>query len=79
MSDLTTFRNHCAAMATAEHRPTCRTWVSNRFGRWQHPAPTCPGCLTDADRALFAQLAAEVDDYREREEQADLFETEGDA
>lgn len=27
------------------------------------PPPTCDGCLTDAERDLFASMAAEVDDY----------------
>lgn len=27
-------------------------------------APACPGCVTDADRAPFAALAAEIDAYR---------------
>lgn len=27
------------------------------------PPPECSGCLTDADRALFARLAGEVDAY----------------
>lgn len=27
------------------------------------PPPTCDGCVTDAERALFALLAAEVDGY----------------
>lgn len=37
--------------------------------KWE--PPTCGGCLTDADRALFAQMAGEVDDYLAP--QVDLF------
>lgn len=29
------------------------------------PPPTCDGCNSDADRALFARLAAEVDEYQQ--------------
>jgi hypothetical protein len=35
------------------------------------PRAVCDGCLTDADRALFAQMASEVDDYLAP--QVDLF------
>lgn len=82
MSDLTTFRDHCLAMSTAEHKPECE-WSSRgavesknrleaRFERLcGEPEGTrgrvthCTGCVTAADRALFARLAAEVDDYLE--------------
>lgn len=65
MSDLSNFRDHCAAMAVAEHKPECRLWVQRpgRWADWEHPSPECGGCVTDSDRALFALLAAEVDDY----------------
>lgn len=73
MSDLTRFREHCREMATAEHTAEC----VERLADWKHralmrryldipdpgPMPCCDGCVTDADRALFARLAAEVDDY----------------
>lgn len=73
MSDLTTFRDHCVAMTTAEHKPECEArlqdWTDRSF-RFRYfdipdpgPRPECPGCVTDADRALFARLAAEVADY----------------
>lgn len=61
MSDLSRFRDHCAAMSTADHKPECgvlRNWREIR------PDPDCTGCLTGTERALFARLAAEVDDYR---------------
>lgn len=35
------------------------------------PAPKCDGCLTDADRALFAQMAGEIDAHLAP--QVDLF------
>lgn len=35
------------------------------------PVSACPGCLTDAERALFASMAGEVDDYLAP--QVDLF------
>lgn len=80
MSDLTAFRDHCAAMATAEHKPECK-WpnlaaveaknrLQAKFERlFDEPKGTrprvihCPGCNPQADRELFARLAAEVDDY----------------
>lgn len=38
-----------------------------------HPRPTGP---SDADRALFARLAAEVDDYLTTDDEASLFDEE---
>jgi hypothetical protein len=78
MSDLTTFRDHCRAMSAADHKPEC-PWTDARavaaenlrrarFARMvdeppRPPIPECSGCVTDVERALFARLAAEVDDY----------------
>jgi len=64
MSDLTAFRDHCRAMSKAEHKPECAyrpdSWLYAR-----RPDPNCDGCNSPADRALFARLAAEVEDYLE--------------
>lgn len=62
MSDLTAFHAHALAMSTAKHKPTCelvtpRRWLPVR------PNPDCPGCVTDDERAMWARLAAEVDEY----------------
>ena len=35
--------------------------------------PACPGCVTDADRALWARLADEVDAYLQEDEEPGLF------
>lgn len=84
------FRDHCARMATAEHKPECPSltarepywppggWVATdgkneanglswlgRKPKWE--PPKCDGCLTDADRDLFARLADEVDQYQQGE------------
>ena len=69
MSRLTEFRDHCQRMATAEHKPECT--LSRTHWLDIHPHPECDGCLTDADRALFAQMAGEVADYLDA--QVDLF------
>lgn len=81
MSDLTRFRDHCAAMATSDHRQDCidrqTAWRDRmQLRRWWDipdpgPEPVCDGCMTPTDRELFARLAAEVDDYRSP--QVDLF------
>lgn len=81
MSDLTRFRDHCAAMSTSEHRSDCverlKRWRADVaiHARWvtrdPGPEPVCAGCMNAADRDLFARLAAEVDDYRAP--QVDLF------
>lgn len=36
------------------------TWIGPK-PKWE--PPTCDGCLSDADRALFARMASEVDEY----------------
>jgi hypothetical protein len=64
MTELERFRDHAAEMATAEHVPDCAGMVGAVWGlKHVRPDPACPGCLTDADRALWARLAAEIDDY----------------
>ena len=88
---LSGFRDHCRAMAVAEHKPECPSlpknqpywpmWSSvfNERGevealRWNGPpppAPTCDGCNSAEDRALFGRLAVEVGDYLAP--QVDLF------
>lgn len=73
MSELSTFAAHARAMASAEHTPEC----VERLVKWDRrealrryvdipdpgPRPTCPGCVTDDDRARWAALADEVDAY----------------
>jgi len=90
MSTLSTFREHCARMATAEHKPECPSLERPKWTPWadgddipqgarvwraiglvQLPPPKCDGCVTDADRALFRQMADEVDHYLQP--QPDLF------
>jgi hypothetical protein len=66
MSELSTFGAHARAMSTTEHVPECLgenpVHPHPALG-WIHPDPACPGCVTDADRALWARLADEVDAY----------------
>jgi hypothetical protein len=66
MSDLATFRDHAARMATAYHKPECRFTrldPSHRCGGGCTHRRQCPGCVTDADRTLWQRLADEVDAY----------------
>lgn len=77
MSDLTVFRDHCRRMSEADHSTACDQARQRRADEdvfWRiflrhegtpRPDPyVCDGdCLSDTDRALFAQLAGEVDDY----------------
>lgn len=70
MSDLTTFRDHARRLSTAEHGDECEAvWHepdlqgSPRPTRREKPNPHCPGCITDADRRLWTQLADEIDTY----------------
>jgi hypothetical protein len=85
VSSLGEFRDHCRRMAAAEHKPECPSLDPLKV-RYVVPAndytgplwfglqpirPKCRGCLTDADRTLFAQMAGEIDDYLAP--QVDLF------
>lgn len=72
MTDLETFRDHAARMSTAKHADSCSAWVGRRLTP-VHPDPSCPGCVSDADRALWARLAAEVADYLAPDEAPGLF------
>lgn len=60
-SDLESFRDHARTMAAALHRTECLT----RTHPWTKllPRPDCVGCVTPEDRALWAQLADEIDDH----------------
>lgn len=79
---LAQYRDHCARMAVAEHKPECPmlTWRRPYFAMWssvfdaagevealawngpppKSERPTCEGCNTADDRALFTALAAEM-------------------
>ena len=74
MSDLTGFRDHARRMATATHTPDCTTLQPTRWGgtRTVHPDPTCPGCITDTNRALWVRLADEADNYLDRHQDTPL-------
>ena len=76
MTSLTEFRAHCQAMAMAEHKPECegrteRPGIFHPIVKRVHPSPDCLGCNHASDRALFAQMAGEIDDYLAP--QVDLF------
>ena len=76
MSQLGAFRDHCAHMTTAQHKPECPSLTAVRpaalsLDRLTWEPPKCDGCVTNAERALFAQMAAEIDDYLAP--QVDLF------
>lgn len=68
-------RDYFRKMSTAEHKPKCRAFATDKWG-WRvrtHPDPDCPGCNSPADRALFGRLADEVDAYLNQPEAEDLF------
>lgn len=86
MSDLERFRDHARRMATAEHKPECTSLIP---GEWRYPRnalsmagptwwepPACPGCITDAERVLWARLADETDAYLDRPVERGLFASE---
>lgn len=75
-TDLEQTRDHARKMAGAEHRPDCRGQRPARtcptpnephpehdLARWITCLGWCPGCVTDAERALWSQLADEIDAY----------------
>jgi hypothetical protein len=74
MSDLSTLADHARKMSTARHKPECPPrhrrpqWVNDHdsdglFTGGHEDPPPCPGCVTDADRALWTRIADEIDDY----------------
>lgn len=87
MTDLERFRDHARQMSTAEHKPECPwsrpkecepkpIWrggiTSLQWLGMTEPPPLCAGCVTDADRLLWARLAAEADAYLDREPEETL-------
>jgi hypothetical protein len=74
VSDLATF---------GAHKPGCpprdqsRRWINcfdehGVIADGHYDPPRCPGCVTDADRALWGRLAAEVEAYLTPEEEEAL-------
>jgi hypothetical protein len=64
MTDLAGELAHARAMAKANHKPEC----IRREHPWTKPTPTpgCTGCVTDADRRLWQQLADEYQAHLDR-------------
>lgn len=62
-TDLTRFLTHAREMTTAIHRPDCPRVASGPLQEGSRTRPRCPGCVTDADRALWVRLADEGDRY----------------
>jgi hypothetical protein len=72
VSDLSAFRDHARAMAGAQHKPECRRPLP--INGWSTSGdPGCPGCVTDADRALWTRLADEADAWLARDDEEGLF------
>ncbi len=63
MSDLTRFRDHCRRMATAKHRPDCKSIDPYRRYMKPNPAICGGGCITLKDRLLWSRLADEADRF----------------
>lgn len=68
-------QDHCRAerAAMAMRHETVRSCGGrephdgHKHTRWTYCPGVCPGCVSDADRRLWAQLAAEVDEHLARE------------
>jgi hypothetical protein len=58
---LRTTADHARRMSEAQHTDECTKptppWLKPR------PRPGCAGCVTASDRALWAQIANEIDTY----------------
>jgi len=65
VTPLTVARDFYRAMADAAHKPECTAPVRDSWASMyrRRPDPACPDCNPPADRALFAQLADEIDAY----------------
>lgn len=62
-SDLERDLAHARAMAKAQHKPDCQLVRRDRVYPIR-PNPACAGCVTDADRVLWRQIADELAAYR---------------
>jgi hypothetical protein len=58
--ELTRFRDFARKCASTGHGPSCPAAPGLM---WRTPKPTCSGCIPDGDRALFGQMADEIDAY----------------
>ena len=84
MTSLADAAAHARAMSTARHTPECPPrdrlprWVNEHdddlriIGGHEGPPP-CPGCVTDAERALWGRLADEMEAYMARDDEEGLF------
>lgn len=71
-TELERFRDHARRMSIAEHRETCKSPAPERWPgvqAWHHPDPDCPGCVSEPERRLWAQLAGETSTYLATQEQ----------
>lgn len=57
-AQLEQFRDHCKRMSTAAHKLDCPSLLS----AWLKPTK-CAGCVSADDRAMFARLGGEIDQY----------------
>lgn len=76
MTALEQMRDHARRMATAKHTDECEGHAPTHWG-WAkalRPDPTCPGCVSDHDRELWAQQADELDRYLAGQAEEGLFE-----
>lgn len=89
MNELGAFGTHARVMATADHKPECAGTPERIADRARRrvgylrlfreappevqPIDPCPGCVSDADRALWARLADEVDAYLNHDADEGLF------
>lgn len=66
MSDLEAFRDHCRAMATMREPVTRREYCYDRTCKtlgWHRHTTVVTPVPTATDRALWAQMAEEIDDH----------------
>lgn len=57
-SDLEQLRDHARRMADEQHTSDCL----EDSGHLE--VDTCPGCMSESERALWAQIAAEITSYQ---------------
>jgi hypothetical protein len=61
VDDLKRARDYAAALTQAGHRPDCLQRISpNEF---LHPDPTCLGCATDDERAMWQRITDDITEY----------------
>jgi hypothetical protein len=66
VTDLAAFADYAQGLADGDHADACPSRATRPLYQRGWEPPPCPGCVTDADRALWGRLAAEARAHLDR-------------